>query len=117
MAEPTAASKVVYVVPDLPYGFQVQPPVVRLRRRGELVVRNLTQSLVHVSFPSHVMRPSSGDVAPQGSTSFTVLEEAPVGVYDYQVTIVLVQEDRERGIEEVSLRARGNSDPRIIIDF
>jgi hypothetical protein len=116
MAEPTAPNKVVYVVPDA-YGFQVTPPVVRLRPGGELAVRNLTQGHVRVSLPSHVMRPSSGDIAPQGSTSFAVLEEAPVGVYDYQVTIVLVQEDRERGIEEVSLRARGNSDPRIIIDF
>jgi hypothetical protein len=117
MAEPTAASKVVYVVPDPPYGFQVQPPVVRLRRRGELVVRNLTQSHVHVSFPSHVMRPSSGDIAPQGSQSFTVPDDAPVGIYDYQVIVVLVREDRERNIAEVTLQARGNSAPRIIIDF
>jgi hypothetical protein len=116
MAEPTAPNKVVYVVPDA-YGFQVTPPVVRLRPGGELAVRNLTQGHVRVSLPSHVMRPSSGDIAPQGSQSFTVPDDAPVGIYDYQVIVVLVREDRERNIAEVTLQARGNSAPRIIIDF
>jgi hypothetical protein len=35
----------------------------------------------------------------------------------YQVTVILVQEDPERDIKGVTLRARGGSDPRIIVDF
>jgi hypothetical protein len=109
-------NEVVYVVPDA-YGFQVVPPVVRLTRGSQLTVRNLTQSQVRASFPPEVMRPSSDDIAPQGSKPFTVRDDAPLGVYDYQVTVIFVQEDPDRGIAAVTLQARGNSDPRIIIDF
>lgn len=109
-------NETVYVVPNA-YGFQVVPPVVRLTRGSVLTVRNLTQSWVRASFPPEVMIPPSDDIPPQDSRPFTVRDDAPKGVYDYHVIVILVQEDPARGIAAVTLQASGNSEPRIIIDF
>ncbi len=112
----TAGSGAAHVVPDA-YGFQVVPPVVTLSPGSTFTLGNLTHSSVLASFPAGLMSPSGADIEPQGAAEFTVLSTATRGVYDYSVTVVLVAEDVERGIQAVTLRAKGGSDPRIIIDF
>ncbi len=112
----TAGSGGAYVVPDA-YGFQVVPPVVTLSPGSTFTLRNLTDSGVHASFPAGLMTPSEGDIGPQSAENFTVRSDARRGVFEYSVTVVLVAEDVERGIRAVTLRAKGGSDPRIIIDF
>ena len=111
-----AGSSVAYIVPDA-YGFQVVPPVVKLSPGDTFALRNLTHSRVHASFPAELMTPSEGDIEPQGAMDFAVRSDAQRNVYVYQVSVILVQEDPGRDIKGVTLRARGGSDPRIIVDF
>ena len=117
MAANTATRReVAYVVKD-GYGFQVVPPVVKLSPGQVLRLHNRTHTSVLVRFPEDVMTPPRHAIASHGSNDFTVLSTAQEGVYDYEVTVILVAEDESKGIKAVTLQARGGSPPRIIIDF
>src|SRR5215207_127677 len=94
-----------------PHGFEVRPHDVFKRSGDEFRLLNNTGSTVLVSFPRLPMDPAKAEIAPGRCQVFRILQTAP-GIYDYWVEIPLT--DRTR---DLTLRARGGSDPQIIIDF
>jgi hypothetical protein len=91
----------------------VHPPVEWSSRGSKFKVRNMTDSKVTVTFPAEVMKNPHEVIRPDGGTAeFTVRDDAKLGVYDYVVDAVIEVKEAE-----LTLRARGGSDPRIIIDF
>jgi hypothetical protein len=96
------------------YGFEVHPPVEWSSRGSTFKVRNMTDYKVTVTFPADVMEVPQMDIGPNGGPAeFTVRDDAKPGVYDYEVGAHVIEVKEA----ELTLSARGGSDPRIIIDF
>jgi transcriptional regulator of nitric oxide reductase len=108
--EQGAAPHKIFVVPA-EFGFEVQPPVVLTDSGDQCTIRNLTNYPVLVQLPNEIVvggrelsltpRGNAGDT--QG---FTVTGTV-AGMYYYTVIVRVATE---------SLRARGGSNPRIIIN-
>lgn len=94
-----------------PHGFKVVPPDVPKRSQDQFTLLNLTDSTLRVSFPALPMSPPAADIPPMQLKTFTIGDARP-GDYEYLVEFAL--NDSARGF---TLRASGNSDPHIIIDF
>jgi hypothetical protein len=96
------------------YGLEVHPPVEWSSRGSRFKIRNMSSIQVNVTFPADVMKNPHEVIRPNGGIAeFTVRDDAKLGVFDYEVGAHVI-EAREA---ELTLRARGGSDPRIIIDF
>jgi hypothetical protein len=96
---------------QLPDRFKVVPPEVFKRSGDQFTLLNLAGSTVHVSFPVLPTEPRDADIPHRMSKTFAILNAEP-GVYEYLVQLALSD-----GSRTFSLRAGGNSDPQIIIDF
>lgn len=94
-----------------PHGFKVVPPDVFKHAGDEFTILNLTSSVVRVTFPTLPTDPPQGEISNGGMATFRILETPP-GVYDYFVEVAL-----NDSLRAFTLRASGNSDPHIIIDF
>ena len=98
-------------VVQTPHGFLVLPRDVFKRSGDDFKLLNNSDSTVRVTFPVLPMDPPSADIPPRTTQVFRIVETPP-GIYDYWVEVPL--NDRTR---DLTLRASGGSDPRIIIDF
>jgi hypothetical protein len=96
---------------QLPYGFKVVPPAVFKHSSDQFTLLNLAGSTVHVSFIALPTNPPNANIPPNQSQTFAILNAEP-GAYEYQVQVGVSD-----GTRSFSLRASGNSDPQIIIDF
>ena len=94
------------------HGLEVHPSVVFKRKREYFTLLNHAKWLVHVKFPTLPIDPREADIEPGRDKTFTILDPEP-GVYYYVVELTITD---ERKIT-FTLRARGGSDPRIIIDY
>jgi hypothetical protein len=96
---------------QLPHGFKVVPSIVPKNANDQFTLLNLSGSSVHVSFPVLPTTPASATIAPGGTQTFNIGAAEP-DIYDYVVDVAVSD-----GTRSFSLRASGNSDPQIIIDF
>jgi hypothetical protein len=96
---------------QLPHGFKVVPPTVFKHASDQFTLLNLSGSSVNVSFPVLPTTPASATIAPGSTQTFNIGAAEP-GIYDYVVEVALSDSTRS-----FTLRAKGNSDPQIIIDF
>jgi hypothetical protein len=98
----------IYVIPspDSPGKFLVVPGTFGVPEDGKKIwIRNVTGTLVRVTFQSEIGSGAPVDIQHKASKPFD-LKKAAVGVYDYDV-LVLVQ-----GAPPV--QAEGGSNPRIV---
>ena len=89
-------------------GFKVRPPIIVKGAGDALRFRNLAQHAATIIFPSGLVEQKESPPIPPGGSSidFTILRGAN-GVYQYAVEIAL---------NDLSLRAIGESGPKIIVD-
>jgi hypothetical protein len=98
----------IYVIPNpaSPGNFLVVPGTFGVPEDGKRIrIRNVTGTLVKVTFKSDIGSGSAIDVPDKGAKPF-ILKKAPVGVYDYDVDVHVP------GAPPV--KAQGGSNPRIV---
>ena len=93
------------------HGFKVRPADVFKHSGDQFTLLNRTDSTVHVSFPELPTVPADASI-PSGETQVFNIGNAAPGEYEYHVKLGLSD-----GTRSFTLRASGNSDPHIFIDF
>jgi hypothetical protein len=87
------------------------PSLAVLRRSDTLVMKNWTECPAEVSFAEAPITPKTAPISPGGSETFTVDANAPVGYYEYDITLLCTYGDRR-----VRQYVEGGSRPGVIID-
>ncbi len=97
----------VYVF-DVGRSYKVRPAMCPMIAGKRFSVRNLTNETLTLEFPRGLMRLATpGTIAPHRSKSFHIDKHAN-GLYRYQITVVRKGSRHQK--------ARGESDPEMIVD-